>query len=153
MVFQNLDEAIVEILAIDFVKKKVSLNPFFRKDVPLLMGPERDETLSDFEEDGYIVGRYFNTKGKCIEEKMMFPYPVQRKALVALITKIAEKREMKAYDVFKVFCSAMCSGNIIPLGRLIDNTFGVGTFRALASVDNALTDAAAKRLKQFIDHL
>ncbi len=38
-------------------------------------------------------------------------------------------------EVFEEFAKGMMTGNILPVGRLIERTFGKGTFRKIGELD------------------
>ncbi len=63
-----------------------------------------------------------------------FTYIKERESIQLLIHKILEKRQEEQNDpemIFDVFARAKFTGNILPLARLIDGTFGAGTFRKI----------------------
>ena len=63
-----------------------------------------------------------------------FTYLQEREMLNMLIDKILEKNLSKfknRQEIFDLFAKAMLTGNILPIGRLIDKTFGQGTFRKI----------------------
>jgi len=62
----------------------------------------------------------------------------ERRILNKLMDKILEKNSEQFKDreeVFEVFAKAMITGNILPMGRLIDGTFGRGTLRKIGELD------------------
>jgi len=80
-----------------------------------------------------------------------FGYVDERKIFNKLIDKIFEPNQGKynsREQVFDLFAKAMLSGNLLPVGKLIDRTFGVGTFRAMAELDSELD-----KLEVFIENL
>lgn len=67
-----------------------------------------------------------------------FVYKQQRKNLNTLIDKIFERNPEKftaREEVFEVFAKGMMTGNILPIGKLIDKTFGQGTFNKFSDLD------------------
>jgi len=68
-----------------------------------------------------------------------FTYKAERKILNTLIDKIFERNPEEFYDreeVFEVFVKGMITGNILPIGRLIEQTFENGTLRKIGELDN-----------------
>ena len=58
-----------------------------------------------------------------------------------MIDKILEKNPDKFQDkeeVFEVFAKGMITGNILPVGRLVERTFGKGTLRKIGELDQDL---------------
>lgn len=65
-------------------------------------------------------------------------YRKQRRMLNSLMDKIWNKHHDKFKDqeeVFDVFARSYMTGNLLPIGRLIEDTFGKGTFRNIAELD------------------
>jgi hypothetical protein len=68
-----------------------------------------------------------------------FGYRRERNILKELTTKIFENNPNKfrsMCEVDEVFIKAMVTGDILPLGRLIDGTFGKGTLRKIGELDS-----------------
>lgn len=65
-------------------------------------------------------------------------YRRQRKMLNSLMDKIWNKHKDEFKDqeaVFDVFARSYMTGNLLPIGRLIEDTFGKGSFRRIAELD------------------
>ncbi|MFA5994446.1 MAG: hypothetical protein WC823_05805, partial [Parcubacteria group bacterium] len=65
----------------------------------------------------------------------------ERAILRKLIRKISERNSDKFENeqrVFELFASSMITGNLIQLGRLIDRTFSIGTFRRIGELDGQI---------------
>ncbi len=80
-----------------------------------------------------------------------FSYIEERSMLDNLLTKVLEGNSGQFNDkeeVFEVFARGMITGNIVPVGKLIDKTFGRGTFRRIGELD---TDILAQ--EEFVDSL
>jgi hypothetical protein len=59
--------------------------------------------------------------------------------LNTLIDKLFDRNKDKFFDreeVFDVFARAAMTGRMVPLGRLVDTTFGAGTFRLIGESDS-----------------
>ena len=69
-----------------------------------------------------------------------YSYPEERATLKALCQKIAARVPEAFPDddaVFELFAKSLFTGDLLRLGRVIDNSFGKGTFRRLAEAPNA----------------
>ena len=67
-----------------------------------------------------------------------FTYRKERDMLNTLIGKIFERNKDKFQDkegIFDVFEKSMMTGNMLLLGRLIENTFGPNTLRRIGELD------------------
>lgn len=72
-----------------------------------------------------------------------FTYQSERKILNTLIDKILKRNQDKFQDreeVFEVFAKGMVTGNILPIGRLIEKTFGNGTLRHIGELDQNMKE-------------
>jgi len=68
-----------------------------------------------------------------------------------LLDKLYQKNQDKFKDreqVFDVFAKSMLSGNLLPVGRLVDRTLGKGTFRKIGELDKDI-----QKQKEFIEKL
>ncbi|TAK95620.1 hypothetical protein EPO05_03615 [Patescibacteria group bacterium] len=75
----------------------------------------------------------------------------ERAILNTLMNKILEFNGQEFKDreaVFAVFVKAMLTGNILPLGRLIDMTFGGGTFKQIGELDKNI-----EKQRQYVESL
>ncbi len=124
--FTNLNEAVTETLTQTFLEGIIDdsdNNPIFSQEI------------KKFEQQ---------------KQEFNFSYPEQREILRVLIGKIYvghEDFEVPG-DVFDIFAKATMTGNILPLGRLIDGVFGKGTFRRIGELDKNI-----KELKDFVSSL
>lgn len=90
-----------------------------------------------------------------------FTYKPERQNLSTLINKIFERNPERFHDkeeIFDIFAKGMITGNILPLGKLIDKTFGRGAFDKLSELDKkklgAEQDARSiDEQKKFIESL
>jgi len=157
MYFVNLNEAVTEGMTKRFAAKLFD-NPLFAgeirqtKDVitkypravtgagePLFDDNTFYAEVEGKKSWGEAVGRLFGAqeKPKKITTEC-FTYQSERKILNTLINKILEKNPEKfknGEEVFEVFAKGMMTGNILPVGRLIERTFGNGTLRRIGELD------------------
>ena len=93
---------------------------------------------------GGAAGRLFGASEKLKRiNTNCFTYELERKILNILIDKIFEKNSEKFQereDVFEVFAKSIITGDILPMGRLIDSTFGRGTLRRIGELDQNIQE-------------
>lgn len=80
-----------------------------------------------------------------------FAYESERNILNILMDKIVERNPEKFQDreeVFEVFARGMMTGNILPVGRLVDGAFGNGTLRRVGELDQDM-----RAQEEFVDSL
>jgi len=164
--FTNLNEAVTEEMTIRFASKLFDNQLFAeerrqtKKLIKKYPNAQSDSGGPLFTDDTYCadidkkktwgqaIGRIFG------RERMVtaaFTYPAERKILNTLIDKIFERNPEQFKDkeeVFEVFCQSMMTGNILPIGRLIDNTFSHGTLRRIGEMDQNI-----KEQEEFVNSL
>lgn len=164
--FKNLNEGLTEELTKRSMMALIH-HPLFkdellhRKDVGERIPP--DSPMLDDNDIFYAqarsrqqAGTIENNEEKTRKQEMdiemeKFGYPEQRKMLNVLVDKLFEKNKDRFKDreeVFEVFAKGYMTGNIMPIGRMIEKTFGKGTFRKIGEMDKDI-DAQEK----FIDSL
>lgn len=169
--FTNLNEAVTEEITKRFAPELFD-NPIFAKEMkqtkdirvkysrvaidskePLSTNSTNDdifcEEFASSKSLSEAVGRMFSTRQKIKSYK--FIYPSERKILNILIDKIFEKNTEKFEDregVFEVFAKSMMTGNILPIGRLIEKTFGSGTLRRVGELDQDI-----QKQEEFVNSL
>ena len=60
-----------------------------------------------------------------------------------MIDKLLERNKIKFQnkeEIFEIFSMAMMTGNILPIGKLIDGTFGAGVFRKIGELDDDIRE-------------
>ena len=159
-IFNNFNEAITEELTKKFTKK-LFFNPLFSKELEqtrktisrhpntvddqgnfLMRGEDMFFAKEDKKTLGEIIGNFFKKIfGKEIVTTIRireFTYAKERKNLNILIDKLFEKNgnQFKSREeIFDIFAKGMMTGNILPVGKLIEKTFGNGTFRKIGELD------------------
>ena len=158
--FDNLNEGLTEELA-KHIMLSFKNNPLFKDEIEKTrkhikefdMGSTKDEKgnpIFDIENIYFIDVKEVKDK----EVKWItysFAREKEREILNSLIDKLFEKNKDKFQnrdEVFNVFIKAMLSGNIIPLGRLVDGTFGRKTFSKISELD-----ANIDKLEEFVGEL
>jgi hypothetical protein len=123
--FKTLNEAITEELAIRNLPKILG-NPIFQKEKEKTNKLKNNPVLKSLglvNKDTYYAG---------YTAMADFHYKKERELLNDTIDAFFEQNKEKFKDreeVFEVFAKAAITGNILPLGRLFDETFGKGSFR------------------------
>lgn len=167
--FRVLNEAVTEELAVEGVKEGLEEAEVLRKEKgkrdkfieELRKVNPPDELLEsvvygehlEVGDDALKDGRYNvleNEDGSGMLLKLA-SYPTERKILSRLTEKILEKnsdRYNNKKEVFDEFARAMISGGMLPLGRLVDGTFGKGTLRKIGELDSDI-----EALEEFIKSL
>ncbi len=158
MYFVNFNEAVTEEMTRRFARKLLN-NPLFADEIKQtkeVMGKHPQAVTASgeplFDQDTFyaetqgskswresvdrLFGKLFGSSVKISTEG--FTYQPERKILNTLIDKILERNQEKFKDreeVFEVFAKGMMTGNILPVGRLIEKTFGNGALRQIGELD------------------
>lgn len=158
--FANFNEAVVEELTKKYIGEVLN-NPIFKEEI---------EQTKD------IVEKYPNsvtgsgellfdndtiyaeiTNNRISEEEIKeintvnFTYQDERRILNNLIDKLLKKNSDKFQNrnqIFDLFANGVITGNILPIGRLIDGSFGAGTLRRIGELDQNI-----KKQEDFINYL
>lgn len=147
--FANLNEAVTEEITKRVVTKLLD-NPLFTEEARqtrevITMYPEAVTGSGEplFDDDVFYAKEVESEKSLGGEELTIqcLTYKSERRILNTLIDKILEKNPDKFQDkeeVFEVFAKGMITGNILPVGRLVERTFGKGTLRKIGELDQDL---------------
>lgn len=160
---RNLNEAITEDIVKDLALQ-FSSDALFKKETRQtkdIIKRYPDAVCADgplFTEDTYYAELLDETAWKDAVGRMLglersrkigaweFTYQRERKMLGALVAKLFERNGNKfktKNEVAELFRSAMMTGNMLSLGKLIDGTFGAGTLRKIGELDSDI-DAQEK---------
>lgn len=169
--FTTLNEAVTEEMTKRLVKKLLD-NQLFTGEIKqtkdIIRKHPQAITASDeplFDEDTFyaeiqgnkswresadrLFGTLFGSGVEILTES--FTYKQEGGVLNILIDKIFQRNPNKFQDkeeVFEVFAKGMITGNIVPVGRLIERTFGNGTLRQIGELDQDM-----QAHKKFVDSL
>lgn len=142
--FDSLNEAVTEELTKRFIESH-SDNPLFKEEIEATaeikkQNPDAVDSEGNpfFREDTFYVSVTGEKEGEKLLEGAEFTYREEREVLHVLIDKLYQKKTEEFRDreeVFDLFARSMFTGNILPLGRLIDRTFGKGTFRKIGEAE------------------
>lgn len=156
----SINEAVVEEMTKRFIKGLFD-NPIFSEEIK--QTKEIVEKYTNLVVDNNKLNNDDIISSKIVNEEidgervtkiatLSFTYEIQRENLNTIITKLFNRNvgdfENKE-QIFDIFEKAVMTGNILPVGRLIDNTFGEGTFRKIGELD----DCSDEEQKFFIDSL
>lgn len=144
--FRNFNEAVVEEITRNILAKLAS-NPLFVEDVKQTSGiidRHYDAKMSNgknlFDRNTFYA-EMENRSNKINTES--FTNEKERKILNILIDKLFEHNNelfKSRKDIFEMFSRAMMTGNILPIGKLIDHTFGEGVFRKIGELDEKISE-------------
>ena len=111
----------------ELVKEKEWLNSDEAKEMKMKLAKKKE-----ISEDNILwVGK----EGK--NDWEIVSYPQQRNVLNYVCTEIQKHfpdQYQSADDVYKVFLNAHFTGRLLPIGRLVEKTFGEGSFRLLGNM-------------------
>lgn len=120
--FALLNEAVTEELTVRFLEQNKN-NPIFQDGFSKIAeGPKMAYVANESTSDSpkFIVGPFH------FEE---------RESLRTLIKKLEQQNtEINQTEIFDLFVKAYFTGNILPLSRLIEKSFGKGTFRKIGEI-------------------
>jgi len=143
--FNNLNEAITEEITKKYSKKLFN-NSLFVEEIKQTqdLAVKYPELITDsgeklFETDTYYAEAENNRPFTDKINIKNFSYQTERKFLDILIDKILERNSEEfnnSDEIFEVFAKGMMTGNILPLSRLIQKTFGEGVFRQIGELDD-----------------
>lgn len=133
--FQHIDEAVIEELTMRFSEQFLKQCPELKKEIAQLKvliqkAPENDKKHP--EEFSYSV--VIQKDGEWEAQLIPYHYQGERRELNELIDEIYEKnkKEFKSREeVFDLFVKATMAGRLLPIARLIEKTFGKGSFREI----------------------
>jgi len=140
--FRNLNEAITEELTKRFYFQQLKNKPSFSQEVGEVEKiRERWLAKAKTEEDkktAMDISEVRSSGKKGAKEVFSFSYWEERGTLNNLIDKLYQKNQQKFHDrgeVFDLFAKAMLNGNLLPVSKIIDRTFGKGVFRKIGELD------------------
>lgn len=157
--FESLDEAVIEELTKRLVAE-LKQESIFQEDVkktretikrysearsasgtPLFDEDTFNAEVEEKKSWGASLGRLFGLSGTQKINTNRFVYPQEREMLSILMDKIRERNTGKFKDteeVFEMFVKGVMTGNILEIGKIIDSTFGVGTFRSIGEKEKSI---------------
>lgn len=131
--FTNIDEAIVEELTKRFCREMLKNLPVLRKDLSEVGEVEEIDLIRQIGEVAYISFTEQDGQAKAVLH--FYSYPEERRQLKKLTAELYEKNqpEFKSEEeVFDLFVKAVLTGRLLPVARLVEKTYGKGSFRQLS---------------------
>jgi hypothetical protein len=148
LLFHKLNESVITELEIRFEKTYMTDWPELAEELKA-----RDEYIEQVaEREGAPIERVRQTvagiKGdESVGYKWVsYPYHKDRQQLNSLVDKLYEKNKEdfdSREDVFKLFAKATVAGKLLPVARLIEKTFGKGSFRMIGERSADKSDQGA----------
>ena len=161
--FRSLNEAVTEEMA-KRLTTELSGNPLLSDEVKQTQKimAENKHVRPAFTEDTFFAAikkEVIKNKDESQTTKIQvtsndFVYKQQRKMLNTLVDKIFDRNPEKftnKEEVFGVFAKGMMTGNILPIGKLMDKTFGQGIFNKFSEMDK--NRQAVDEQEKFIESL
>ena len=141
--FRNIDEAIITELEMRFDQEYLSKNPELKEECQA-----REEAVTALSvrtgEDIDLLRKTIASLEEIPQEDgganfriMEYSYKNERKQLNELIDNLYERNQgefSSREDIFKLFVEAAMNGRLLPIARLIEKTFGKGSFRKLGEM-------------------
>ncbi len=139
--FTGLNEAVVTEMEKTYLTQLLEFNKFIRNEKEWESSEEALKTKGDIAKEKNMDPEEIIclTKIEGGYEYKIFPYPAQRKVLHHTVNKIFEDNRKKfksENEVMKLFFNAHFNGQLIEIGRLIEKSFGEGSFRIVGMMDD-----------------
>jgi len=146
MYFRNLNEAVIEEMTMHILRKVINDKLFvdeIRK-TSEIMGANSEARMNNGEylfDDNTFYAEMKDGVNEIRAES--FTKKKERKIFNILIEKLLDRNDeifKSKQEVFEMFAKAMMTGNILPVGKLIDRTFGRGVFRRIGELDDKINE-------------
>lgn len=133
--FYNLDEAVIEELTKRFSKKFLRQSPLLKKgqeEIDTQVAKMPAEAQKKAEDISFVK----TTKEGDLYKTTLhtYSYVKERKNLNRLIDELYEHNKdsyQSREEIFNLFAQAVMNGRLLPVARLIEKTFGKGSFKQL----------------------
>lgn len=150
--FRGLNEAVVSEMEKMYSLELQKGDPFLKEEYAREMSTEAIQKRVRIAEANNIDVNEICSVGEDGRRFSVFPYRSQRKVLNYVVDALYADNE-NAFEsrdeVMKLFFKAHFDGNIVPIARSIEKTFGKGSFRILGMMD----DMAANSANMVMDYL
>ena len=156
--FRGLNEAIIVVQQKKSFARMLDL-PVLAEEKKWLASEEALTRRKKLSDEFKVPEDEFVWVGKTDKDPKLFGYYSQRKTLEYVCNEILEqfpKEYQTTDDVFREFQKARYTGDLIRIGRIVEDTFGHGSFRLLGMMtdeaprggDNTIEALKKKRLRQ-----
>lgn len=136
--FRGMDESIVAEIEKRYTPRLVRENPYLKGEQNRQMSEESVALKQKIAtEEGLDMSEIFLVNEEA-KSYATFPYKPQRKVLNYIVDALYESggEKFKTRDeAMKLFFKAHFTGNIVPVARLIEQSFGKGSFRIIGMMD------------------
>lgn len=151
--FDGLNEAVVTQIEAEYKERILGDNSFLKEQVEYLKSEESQNLAKDFaqkrgisEEDIEWIGR----DGEEIEVFMQGYHP-QRQMLNYVVDQIyADGGFASRQEVMDIFFAAHFKNSILPIGRLLEKTFGKGSFEFLGRIGRDADSPSVQKAMDFL---
>jgi hypothetical protein len=158
--FHDVDEALTEEMAKRLVESlKASHHRLFEDETEETLRVQAEHRSNPNFSTDIVIARHLEDSHPMRDRyKVMgtpYPYQEEREILNSLIDKIFERNRQKfakREEVFNLFAKGKLQGNFLGIGKVIEQTFGRGSFRKIGEL-SSLEDAAEYRdyVKTLVD--
>ncbi|MDP3999420.1 MAG: hypothetical protein Q8P76_02405 [bacterium] len=131
--FKDADEAIVEELTRRFCRETLKNLPVLQKDLGEVNEVEKIDLIRSIGDVAFISFAEQGGQAKAVLH--FYSYPEERRHLQKLIAELYEKNQpdfQSEEEVFDLFAKAVLTGRLLPIARLVEKTYGKGSFRQLS---------------------
>lgn len=132
--FNGLHEAVVANEETKFISKLMDLNMFSDLKEWLNSDKGMEEKMHIWHEKKIPIDEIFYID-MAQEKFYSFGYMGQRKVLLYVCEEIAKDKGVSEEDIQKEFLKAHFSGKLLELAKMVEKTFGKGSFRELGNLD------------------
>jgi len=149
--FRHIDEGLTEMISKQLIEKlKAENHTLFKRDIEETERVKQEyrdnKEVTEFFASGDILSAHFlpeNDPNRLMGfniKYIPYAYKGQRDCIGELMDKIYKKNSDQFTDtdeIYRLFVKGKLEGNYLSIGRIIDQTYGKGTFRKLGEVSSA----------------
>jgi hypothetical protein len=151
--FEYMNEAITEELALRFSERyfmdiEITRDSFLAYKKKIKEDTGKDDNANTTEIS--VIGRILEVT----RDNPLYSYKAERVEFAVLMKDLWEKNRDRfpSYeDVFKMFSKAMFTGKILEVARLIEKTYGKGSFREMGELTKNPAGDVVKKFEKFIN--
>jgi hypothetical protein len=151
--FDGLNEAVVTQMEQDYAERVLNSNPFLRDQLEYMNSEEAQKLKADYAKkhsrDPSEI-EWIGRDGDEIEAYLQ-GYRKQRRILNYVVDQIyADGGFESRDDVMKLFFAAHFKDSLLPIGRLVEKSFGKGAFEFLGTMEREENSASPGRVLDFL---
>jgi len=151
--FDGLNEAVVAQIEMDYGNRVLTSNPFLKDQVEYLSSNEVQKMKHDHAKKRGIDPSEIEWIGRDGDDIEVFyaSYPGQRRVLNYVVDQICADGDFASRDdVMKLFFAAHFRDSLLPLGRIVEKSFGKGSFEFLGTMDRESDSGSVGRVLDFL---